>query len=187
MSPLSCYKTFVYVFAFCERPSFTPLGLHCCILSNHCLNLPCLFVNSYRHSELSYFLYLHGQSADLDWYFSEGEVVTILHVFGELGYGYTGARSDTTQQSGQTPDKEAEIKDITVYVRVYTETDSNGMLSPPGFTVAANINSNLDVCLSVHRCIFVEKKNQLDVTVCTLLHLRYAQHVSGTCAHHQEL
>jgi hypothetical protein len=26
-----------------------------------------------------------------------------------LGYGYTGARNDTTQQSGQTPDKEVEI------------------------------------------------------------------------------
>jgi len=27
-----------------------------------------------------------------------------------LGYGYNGARNDTTQQSGQTPDKELEIK-----------------------------------------------------------------------------
>jgi len=27
-----------------------------------------------------------------------------------LGYGYIGARTDTTQQSGQTPDKEAEIE-----------------------------------------------------------------------------
>ena len=32
-----------------------------------------------------------------------------------LGDGYTGARNDTTQQSGQTPDKEVEIKNITVY------------------------------------------------------------------------
>jgi len=48
-----------------------------------------------------------------------------------LGYGYTGARNDTTQQSGQTPDKEAEIKNITVYVSCYTETDMTGMLSPP--------------------------------------------------------
>jgi hypothetical protein len=39
--------------------------------------------------------------------------------------GY-GARNDTTQQSGQTPDKEVEIKNITVYVSGYTE-----MLSPP--------------------------------------------------------
>jgi hypothetical protein len=31
-----------------------------------------------------------------------------------LGYGYTGARTDTTQQSGQTPDKEVEIRNITV-------------------------------------------------------------------------
>jgi len=27
-----------------------------------------------------------------------------------LGYGYIGARNDTTQQSGQTPDKEVESK-----------------------------------------------------------------------------
>ena len=44
-----------------------------------------------------------------------------------LGYGYIGARTDTTQQSGQTPDKEVEIKNITVYVSGYTETpDSRG-------------------------------------------------------------
>ena len=36
-----------------------------------------------------------------------------------------------TQQSGQTPDKEVEIKNITVYVSGYTETDTTGMLSPP--------------------------------------------------------
>jgi len=40
-------------------------------------------------------------------------------------------RNDTTQQSGQTPDKEVEIKNITVYVSGYTETDMTGMLSPP--------------------------------------------------------
>ena len=49
----------------------------------------------------------------------------------DLGYGYTGARTDTTQQSGQTPDKEVEIKNITVYVSGYTETDPTGMLSAP--------------------------------------------------------
>jgi hypothetical protein len=47
------------------------------------------------------------------------------------GYGYIGARNDTTQQSEQTPDKELEIKNITVYVSGYTETDTTGMLSPP--------------------------------------------------------
>jgi hypothetical protein len=35
-----------------------------------------------------------------------------------------------TQQSGQTAVKEAEIKNITVYVSGYTETDTTGMLSP---------------------------------------------------------
>ena len=38
-----------------------------------------------------------------------------------LGYSYIGARTDTTQQSGQTPDKEVEIKNITVYVKGHTE------------------------------------------------------------------
>jgi hypothetical protein len=46
-----------------------------------------------------------------------------------LGYGYIGARTDTTQQSGQTPDKEVQIKNITVYVSSYTKTDTTGMLS----------------------------------------------------------
>jgi hypothetical protein len=30
----------------------------------------------------------------------------------DAGYGYTEARTDTTQQSGQTPDKELEIKTL---------------------------------------------------------------------------
>ena len=41
-----------------------------------------------------------------------------------LGYGYIEARTDTTQQSGQTPDKEVEIKNINVYVSCYTEINS---------------------------------------------------------------
>jgi hypothetical protein len=48
-----------------------------------------------------------------------------------LGYGYIGARNDTTGPSGQTPDKEVAIKNITVFVSGYTETDTTGMLSPP--------------------------------------------------------
>jgi len=36
--------------------------------------------------------------------------------------GYNEARPDTTQQSGQTPDIEVEIKNFTVYVSGYTET-----------------------------------------------------------------
>jgi hypothetical protein len=63
-----------------------------------------------------------------------------------LGYGYNGARTDTTQQSGQTPDKKVEIKNITVYVSGYTETNMTGMLSPPTvrcFSVATDINSNV--------------------------------------------
>ena len=49
----------------------------------------------------------------------------------ELGPGYIGARTDTTQQSGQTPDKEVDIIYIIVYVSGHTETDPTGMLSPP--------------------------------------------------------
>ena len=62
-----------------------------------------------------------------------------------LGYSYIGARTDTTQKSEQTPDKEVEIKNITVYVNSYTETDTTGMLSPPTvwrFSVAADTDSN---------------------------------------------
>jgi len=54
-----------------------------------------------------------------------------MYLLNVLGYGYTGARNDTTQQSGQTPDKEVVIKNITVYVSVNTETNTTGMLSPP--------------------------------------------------------
>jgi hypothetical protein len=46
------------------------------------------------------------------------------------GRSYIGDRSDTTQQSGQTPDKEVDINHISVYVSGYTETDTTGMLSP---------------------------------------------------------
>jgi hypothetical protein len=44
-----------------------------------------------------------------------------------FGRGYIEARTDTTQQSGQTPDMEVELKYITVYVSGYTEMpDSRG-------------------------------------------------------------
>ena len=36
-----------------------------------------------------------------------------------FGYGYIGARNYKTQQCGQTPDKEVEIKHITIYVSGY--------------------------------------------------------------------
>jgi len=43
------------------------------------------------------------------------------------GRGHIEARTDTTQQSGQTPDKEVEIKNITVYASGYTVgPDSRG-------------------------------------------------------------
>ena len=46
------------------------------------------------------------------------------------GCGCFGARTDTTQQSGQTPDKQVQIKNVTVYITGYAETDTTGMLSP---------------------------------------------------------
>jgi hypothetical protein len=39
------------------------------------------------------------------------------------------SQNNTTQQSGQTPDKEVEIKNITAYVSGYTKTYTIGMLS----------------------------------------------------------
>jgi len=44
-----------------------------------------------------------------------------------LGRGYIGARTDTTQQSGQTPDTEVDINHITAYASGYTETDTTEM------------------------------------------------------------
>jgi len=57
--------------------------------------------------------------------------VGLLCCVGSGSYGYIEARTDTIQQSGQTPVKEVEIKNITAYVSGYTETDTTGMLSPP--------------------------------------------------------
>ena len=45
------------------------------------------------------------------------------------GRGYIGARTDITQQSGQTPDKGEDIYHITIYVSGYIETDTTGMPS----------------------------------------------------------
>jgi hypothetical protein len=36
------------------------------------------------------------------------------------GRGYIGARTDTTRQSGQTPDEAVDINHITVYVNGHT-------------------------------------------------------------------
>ena len=45
----------------------------------------------------------------------------------------------------------------------------------------------LDVCLSVHRCICVEKKNQLDVTVCFIAFMIRSTRFGHFYAHHQDL
>ena len=57
-------------------------------------------------------------------------VSAVVYEVTGLGRGYIGARTDTTQQSGQTPDKEAEMDHIAIYVSGYTEADPTGMLFP---------------------------------------------------------
>ena len=55
------------------------------------------------------------------------EIMASFRVLG-LGSGYIGARNDTKQQSGQTPDKKVfEIKNITVYVSGYTGTGGDNI------------------------------------------------------------
>jgi len=44
----------------------------------------------------------------------------------------------------------------------------------------------LDVCLSVHRCICVEKKNQLDVTECFIALMILSTCFGHLYVHHQE-
>jgi len=45
----------------------------------------------------------------------------------------------------------------------------------------------LDVCLSVHRCICVEKKNQLDATECFIVLMICSTRFGYFYVHHQEL
>ena len=75
-----------------------------------------------------------------------------------LGCSYIGARTETSQKSGQTQDKEAEINHITVYVSGYTETNLTGMLSPnngrmsgPTKRVCFEPTVWPDTCCSLHR------------------------------------
>ena len=53
-----------------------------------------------------------------------------------LGYSYTGARNVTTQQSGQTTDKGVKIRNITVYVRGYTDGGGRGRDNIPVVSVS---------------------------------------------------
>jgi hypothetical protein len=86
----------------------------------------------------------------------------------DQGYGYIGARKDTTQQSGQTPDKEVEIKNISVYGSGYTETDRTGMLSLPTFwrqqsefvssRQSGQIPAAVDVCYVPSSKTLIERK-----------------------------
>jgi hypothetical protein len=49
------------------------------------------------------------------------------------------------------------------------------------------IEVKLDVCLSVHRCISVEKKNQLDATEWFIAFIIWSTCFGHLYAHHQEL
>ena len=60
--------------------------------------------------------------------FSTATIVVRTRLCVALGRAYIGARTDTTQQSGQTSDKEVKINHITGHVSGYTEIDSTGML-----------------------------------------------------------
>jgi hypothetical protein len=53
--------------------------------------------------------------------------VRLLYNFGR---GYTGARTNTTKQSGQTPHKEVQANHCVPYCSGYTESDSFGVVSP---------------------------------------------------------
>ena len=75
-----------------------------------------------------------------------------------LDSGYIGGRTDTTQQSGQTPDKEMGINHITAYVSGYTETDRPESYLPttadclaPTKWVCFDPTVWPDTCCSVHR------------------------------------
>ena len=56
------------------------------------------------------------------WYWKLLSFPVLSRFCSAKGRGYIEARTDTTQQSGQTPGKEVGIKNITVYVSGYTET-----------------------------------------------------------------
>jgi hypothetical protein len=99
----------------------------------------------------------------------------------ETGYGYIGARNDTTQQSGQTLYKEADIKNITVYVSGYTVTDPTGVLSPQTlwrqqseFCFQPTVWP--DTCCSVHRNRVLL---QLTKRISTILSAHITAYVSG--------
>ena len=48
-------------------------------------------------------------------------------------------------------------------------------------------SDKLDVCLSVHRCICVEKKSQIVVTICFIALMIRSTCFGHLCAHHQQL
>ena len=63
----------------------------------------------------------------------------------------------------------------------------NSLTCRPEYQEAPKIGNSLDVCLSVHLCVCVEKKNELDVTESFI-----ALVICSTCfglfyTHHQEL
>ena len=55
------------------------------------------------------------------------------------------------------------------------------------FLEVCKLHAGLDVCLSVHRCICVDKKTQLDVTEWFIALIIYSTCFGHLHAHHQEL
>jgi hypothetical protein len=61
---------------------------------------------------------------------SVGFEPTISAIKRQQTYGYIGVRTDTTQHSEQTPDKEGEINHFIAYGSCYTKTDTTGCCLP---------------------------------------------------------
>ena len=65
-----------------------------------------------------------------------------------------------------------------------TESNESCVL---GNILDLHCTDEINVCLSVHRCICIEKKNQLDVTLCFIALMIFSTCFGHFCAHHQEL
>ena len=97
--------------------------------------------------------------------------------------GRTTLEPETTQQSGQTPAKEVEIKNITVYVSGYTETDTTGMLSPPTVWRQQSefVSSRQSGQTPAEVCIGLECRCNVAISMDTHVGLNVATHVCDAC------
>ena len=101
------------------------------ILEDPCIMIVHSLLSGWKGGEIVYRCFLYTGCSQILASETDGVVTSLPIRSLALGYGYIVATNDTTQQLGQTPDKEVEIKNITVYVSGYIESDTTGMLSPP--------------------------------------------------------